>query len=232
MQESVKGEELVFIQKDDVFTTSKIIAEELGVQHHAIQQTTDKYKSDFEDFGKLKVAFQLRASKTNQKEKIYLYNEQQATFLLTRVRSTKKVREFTKELVRRFFLMREELLKRRKIMPTFVETRRRLTDAIKRLPDSEHKQWKYKQYTDMIYTIVIGKTASQKRKELGLSEKTSINSFLTSEELEYATELESQMVSLVDMEFSYEQIKAGLIKLYEKIKMLKLEPQQCKLIGI
>lgn len=232
MQESVKGEELVFIQKDDVFTTSKIIAEELGVQHHAIQQTTDKYKSDFEDFGKLKVAFQLRASKTNQKEKIYLYNEQQATFLLTRVRSTKKVREFTKELVRRFFLMREELLKRRKIMPTFVETRRRLTDAIKRLPDSEHKQWKYKQYTDMIYTIVIGKTASQKRKELGLSEKASINSFLTSEELEYATELESQMVSLVDMEFSYEQIKAGLIKLYEKIKMLKLEPQQCKLIGI
>lgn len=233
MKESVKGEELVFIQKNDVFTTSKIIAEELGIQHHSIIKMIRRHQERFSRLGKIRF-MDVESINPNggRPEKVCLLNEPQTTFLLTRVRSTKEVIDFTEELVRQFYLMREELLKRREIMPIYSETRRKLTDVIKRLPYSEHKQWKYKQYTDMIYSIVIGKTASQKRKELGLSEKASINSFLTSEELEYATELESQMVSLIEMEFSYEQIKAGLIKLYEKIKMLKLEPQQCKLIGV
>ena len=58
-----------------------MIAEGTGNQHHAIQQIIQKYEDDISDFGQ--VAFEMRAVKyargTNQ-EKVYLLNEEQATF--------------------------------------------------------------------------------------------------------------------------------------------------------
>lgn len=224
---------IVFIQKDNVFTNSKIIADELGVKHHAIQQITDKYKSDFEEFGILNFShLKCENSKRGRPNKIYLYNEQQATLLLTRVRSTKKVREFTKELVRQFFAMREELRKRQVARPIYLEARRTLTDSIKSLPESENKKWKYKQYTDLIYKLVIGKTATQKRKELGLGKNQKITSFLNSEQLNEMAKLEQQATMLIEMGFEYEQIKNGLTNLYEKIKSFKPQIEQYKMIGV
>lgn len=100
---SKEDNNLVFIKIEDVFTDSKIIAENAGVKHHAIQQITSKYISDFEEFGRVRFTFEMRPSKTNQKEKIYLYNEQQATLLLSYLKNTDKVREFKKNLVKQFF---------------------------------------------------------------------------------------------------------------------------------
>lgn len=96
----IEEEKYVFIKKDNIFTNSKIIAEELGVKHRSIKNLTEKYKSDFEEFGKLISSFDVLP---NRKEKVYLYSEQQATLLLTRVRNSKKVMDFTKELVKQFF---------------------------------------------------------------------------------------------------------------------------------
>lgn len=109
MKELVKEENLVFIQKDDVFTNSKIISEHAGIQHVAVRQITRKYQQDFEEFGKLKVKFNIYPSKTNQKGKIYLYNEQQATLLLTYLKNTKPVREFKKALVKQFYEAKKRL---------------------------------------------------------------------------------------------------------------------------
>lgn len=102
-------DKLVFIKSNTPFTNSKIIAECAGIQHHAIQQLIDTYKNDFEEFGKLKVAFQMRASKTNQKEKIYLLNKDQSTLLLTYSKNTEKIRTFKKELVKQFSKMEKHL---------------------------------------------------------------------------------------------------------------------------
>lgn len=104
-----KEEKLVFIKKEDVFTNSKIVAEHAGIQHAAVQQITRKYQQDFEEFGKLKIKFNICPSKTNQKEKIYLYNEQQATLLLTYLKNTKTVREFKKALVKQFYEAKKKL---------------------------------------------------------------------------------------------------------------------------
>lgn len=224
---------IVFIQKDNVFTNSKIIADELGVKHHAIQQITDKYKSDFEEFGILNFSHsKCENSKRGRPNKIYLYNEQQATLLLTRVRSTKKVRKFTKELVRQFFAMREELRKRQVARPIYLEARRTLTDSINALPESGHKGRKYKHYTDLLYKIVIGKNAAQIRKELGLGEGQSVVGFLSAEQYNEIAKLEEQAAMLIEMGFEYEQIKSGLYKMYEKMKNNKLLPDQTRLVGV
>lgn len=109
MDELVKEEKLVFIQRKNAFTDSKIVAEHAGIQHVAVRQITRKYQRDFEEFGKLKVKFNICPSKTNQKEKIYLYNEQQATLLLTYLKNTKPVREFKKALVKQFYKAKKRL---------------------------------------------------------------------------------------------------------------------------
>jgi len=42
--------ELIILKNNDVFTTSLVIAEGTGNDHHAIQQLLNRYKEDFEDF--------------------------------------------------------------------------------------------------------------------------------------------------------------------------------------
>lgn len=99
---------LVTLQGNEVFTNSKVIAEGTGNQHHAVQQIIQKYENDISDFGQ--VAFEMRAVKyqrgTNQ-EKVYLLNEEQATFVITLLRNSKEVVKFKKELVRQFYSMRQ-----------------------------------------------------------------------------------------------------------------------------
>lgn len=46
--------EIVFLKNDDVFTDSRVIAEETGVQHHAVTQLIKKHKNRIEKFGKLR----------------------------------------------------------------------------------------------------------------------------------------------------------------------------------
>lgn len=103
-KELSKEDRLVFIQKYEAFTNSKIIAECAKVQHGTIRRITDKYKSDFEEFGKIRfMDFKSINLKGGRPEKIYLYNEQQVTLLLTYLKNTLQVREFKKELVRQFY---------------------------------------------------------------------------------------------------------------------------------
>lgn len=204
--------EIVYIKKEDVFTNSKIISEGAGIQHHSITKILKNYKSDFEEFGKLKIGFQIQPSKTNQKEKLYLLNEQQATLLLTYLRNTERVRLFKKELVKQFYLMRDELNKRKAVKSIHKISRRTLTDEIKALPDSPHKQFKYKQYTDLIYKTVLGKTSGQLKKELGITKTERISDRLSSDELEKISEKEDQVATLVHYGLTYSQIKQMLSK--------------------
>ena len=229
---------IVFIQKNDVFTNSKIIAEGTKIGHRHIKTAIKKHIDRFKKFGSINVAYateiesENKIKKSGRKEEFYFLNEQQSTFLITLLKNTDDVLDFKEELVRQFFAMREELRKRQKSIQIHIETRRTLTDTIKSLPDSEHKNFKYKQYTDMIYKIVLGKNAKQKRIELGLGERQSIVSFLNSQQIEEITELEKQATLLLDMGFDFEQIQSGLTKLYEKTKNFKPEVEQYKLIGI
>lgn len=218
--------ELVFITSDDVFTNSYIIAECAGLNSKNVVGITERYIEDFEEFGELKVTIQTDTSK-----KVYLYNEQQTTLLFTYLKNSEKVRTLKKELVKQFFLMREELKSRKTALPIYLETRRTLTDTIKELPESDHKRFKYKQYTDLVYKLVLGKTAAKYKKDIGLSKNQSVVSFLTSGQLDMISDLSKQTSLLLTMGFNYEQIKSGLYNLYDKIK--DIEPEyQYKLCGI
>lgn len=211
--------QLVFIEPNNLkaipYTTSDVIAEWAGIKHHAIQQIITKHELDLQEFGE--VAFEMRAAlhqSGTKYEKVYHLNEEQATLLGTYLKNTPPVREFKKKLVRAFFLMREELLKRRNYRSELKPIRKTLTATLQEYidPSSEGHKWDYKLYTNLIYKTLFGKNAAQLRAERGAPKKANARDYLTSDELERVAELENAVCVLVGMGFDYYQIKDMMAK--------------------
>lgn len=207
--------EIVFLYPNtkEPFTTSEVIAECCGVKHDTVQKLISRNQKDFEDFGLL--GFEIRAVKMKRGakyKKVYRLNEQQATLLMTFMRNTEVVKTFKKELVRQFYAMREELRAVRAAKTERKPIRQDLLHAIKMLPDSPHKQWKYKQYTDLAYMAALGKTAKQIREERGASKDAAASDYLTAEELSLVAKSEDHTRALVEMGIEYQEAKAILMR--------------------
>lgn len=195
------------------YTTSVVIAERAEVKHHTVQQMILRHESDFKSFGLL--AFEMRAVKTQggrgtKYEKIYRLNEQQATLLMTYLRNTPVVREFKKELVRQFYAMREELRAVRAVKAERRVIRTEMTDAIKALPESPNKKFKYAQYTNLAYTAALGRNAKQIRQERGADKKAIASDYMTAEEIAAVTAMENRIAVLLEVGMGYQQVKASL----------------------
>lgn len=196
------------------FTTSEVIAECAGVKRHAIQSLIQQHEKDFREFGR--VAFEMRPLQTRggqQMVKVYHLNEQQATLLMTYLRNTPVVREFKKELVRQFFAMRKELLNVRVAKAERKPVRLGMTDAIKALPDSPHKQFKYNQYTDLAYRTALGKSAKQLRRERGAASTATASNYMSSEEIAAVSSMENHIAVLLNVGMEYQQIKGYLARM-------------------
>ena len=198
------------------FTTSEVIAECAEVKHHAIQQMILKYEQDFKSFGSL--AFEMRAVKTKGARgtkyiKVYHLNEQQATLLFTFLRNSPVVREFKKELVRQFYAMRKELLNVRVAKAERKPVRLGMTDAIKALPDSPHKRFKYNQYTDLAYRSALGKSARQLRQERGAASTAVASDYMSAEEIAAVSSMENHIAVLLNVGMEYQQIKGYLARM-------------------
>ncbi len=205
---------IVFLSPNmgEPFTTSDVIAEFAGVAHHSVTRILRNHKEDFEGFGK--VGFEIHAleeSATKQKAKIYRLNEQQATLLMTYLKNTEQVRAFKKELVRQFYAMRFELYKTQAAKAERKPVRASMTDAIKALPDSPHKAFKYGQFTDLAYKLALGKTARQLRKERGAVKTAIASDYMTAEEIALVSESENKIAVLIGIGMSYQEVKAHLM---------------------
>ena len=205
---------MVFIDPPKVkatpFTTSAVIAEFAGVQHHAVQQMCARYKSDLEEFGVF--AFEMRkppvGSVGGRPEMVYHLTEGQAMLILAYLRNTPQVREFKKRLVKEFQRMKAELTKREVNRAKGLPARRTLTDAIHDcLSDTPHKFRYYKIYTDLAYKVAVGLTAAQVRKERGAGPKSNAADYLTSGELEAVERVSGQIAVLIEAGMRYAEIR-------------------------
>ena len=207
--------ELVYLapNTEEPFTTSEVIAECAGVKRDTVQKLIQRHEKDLREFGR--VGFEIRTLQTRggqQMAKIYHLNEQQATLLLTFLRNTPVVIEFKKELVRQFFAMRKDLMNIKAIKAERKPLRTSMTDAIKALPDSPHKQFKYSQYTDLAYTAALGRTARQLRKERGADKDATASDYMNADELAAVASMENRISVLLDVGMSYQQIKNSLLR--------------------
>lgn len=103
--------ELVYMDgKKEPYTTSEIVAECAGVQHHTVTLLLRNHKERFEVFGFYGFEIHKLDGKGRPK-KVYHLNEQQATLLITYLDNTPQVVKFKTNLVKAFFEMRDELAK-------------------------------------------------------------------------------------------------------------------------
>ena len=206
--------ELVYLAPNtkEPFTASEVIAECAEVKHDTVQKLISRHADDFKAFGV--IGFEIRkppaGSKGGRPETIYHLNEQQATLLMTYLRNTPVVREFKKELVRQFYAMREELRNVKAVKAERKAIRTEMTDAIKALPDSPHKKFKYSQYTDLAYRAALGKSARKLRQERGANKKATASDYMTADELAAVSSMENRISVLIEIGMDYQQIKASL----------------------
>lgn len=209
--------ELVFLEPnclDEIpFTTSKVIAENGKVKHHAVTRLIQQYEEDLKEFGILRFNNEVIKGR-GQPEKIYHLNEQQATLLITYMKNTLPVRKFKKALVKQFYIMQKELTKRTATRMIGKQAREALTNAIQSLPDSPHKSMKYKHYTDLVYKIIFNKNSKQLREEYGIGAKDSLRDYFTAEQIVEIQRLENQIGVLIDLGNDYQTIKMILTKKY------------------
>lgn len=210
--------DLVFIKeagsRAEPYTTTEILSECMGISYHATQQLVRKYKTELESFGLLE--FEMRAVKRKRGVKhlkIYHLNEQQATLLITMTRNTPAVIAFKKELVRQFFLMREELTHRKILRAEGKPKRRSLTDAIRDSGEQERmKGHAFAAYTNLAYKAAMGQTAAQLRRARGADRKAVAADFLTSDELTAYQKQETAIAALLDIGQTYDSIKTTLLR--------------------
>ena len=207
--------DLVFLDPNRLdaipFTTSKVIAEVTGMNHRRVKDAIRKHESTFLEFGLLG-AYETESS-GGRPEEIVKLNEEQATFLMTLLKNTPTVVAFKKELVRQFYAMRSELVRRQVNRAKMLPSRRDLTDAIRDcIPESPHKGMWYKHYTDLAYRAAFGMSAAQLRKARNAPKGSVAADYLTSAEMENVERITKQIGVLVEMRLDYQQIKRMLLQ--------------------
>lgn len=96
--------ELVFVKKEQAFTTSLVIAEGTDNQHESIIRMIQKNLEQFERWGKIKFMSQKTTNPLGGRPtQVALLNEQQAMFLITLLKNTDVVIDFKFELIQMFF---------------------------------------------------------------------------------------------------------------------------------
>lgn len=141
-----------------------------------------------------------------QRKKTYLYDEEGIYFIAMKsdqpiaLEFTMRVAEVLKQLRKGYQVW---LLAREKGK----EARRTLTDAIRdNIPDSSHKKFAYKNYTDLVYKLVTGKNAKQLKQQYG----EPLRDKLPCDLIQHLEKMEGAVKALTELGYNYEQIKGML----------------------
>ena len=199
--------ELVYMDgKKEPYTTSEIIAECAGVQHHTVTRLLRNHKERFTAFGFYGFEIHKLDGKGRPK-KVYRLNEQQATLLITYLDNTPQVIDFKTNLVKAFFEMRDELSKRYLQRELEKPKRKSLTEAIQTWEKAPKHA--YSTLTNLLLKGVTGKNKAQLMKER--ESKNGIDG-LSSVELTSYQRLEDMVIAMINLNRGYSEIKELIFK--------------------
>lgn len=151
---------------------------------------------------------------TYQRRKTYLYDEEGIYFIAMKsdqpiaLEFTMRVAKILKQLRKGYqvwFLQRE----------IGKQVRRSLTDVIKDcVPDSPHKKFAYKNYTDLVYKTVTGMDCKELKAKYEVPADGNIRDKLPKDLLDEVSKAEDFVKSLVAYDYTYTEIKDILSKKY------------------
>ncbi|MFU2221891.1 Rha family transcriptional regulator [Streptococcus pluranimalium] len=202
--------ELVYMDgKKEPYTLSSIVSECANVKHRHLKILINKHKSRLERFGR--VTFEISPSEAGQNVRDYILNEQQATLLITFLKNTEQVATFKENLVKAFFEMRDELTKFQLQRELEKPKRRALHEAIETW--QEAPKHAHSTVTNLLLKSVTGFNAKQLKTIRGGNNGIDT---LTSHELERYQSFEDMAIAMIDLGFTYGEIKIMINKGKEK----------------
>ena len=207
------GEKLIFANKGEAFTSSLILAKGLEIEPRSVRSLIEQHITDLEAFGKVCISnAPLETNGGRQKTKIYILNEQQATFVISLMKNTPRVVKFKKLLVKQFFEMREFLQSLAAVNKEYGE----LSDAVQRFY-GDTKPYHFSNEIDMLNRIIFGKTAKEMREVMGLKKGESIRPHLTLEQIQQLDKMQRADEYLLSMNIDYQRRKERLIEYFNSI---------------
>lgn len=198
--------------KKEPYTTNGIIAECAEIERISVRKLIENHKEDLEVFGILSFEMTKINDGRGRPRKIYHLNEQQATLLITYLDNTKPVREFKKNLVSAFFEMRDELTKIRIERASERPKRLALNEVINRWENAP--KMAYSTVYNLLLKGVTGYNKTQLTTKRG--GETGIDC-LNSIELAQYQALEDMAIALINLNFSYQEIKTMVFRQKEKL---------------
>lgn len=201
--------ELVYYKglQDEPYTTNEVIAEYTGVELRSINRSINRNEQMLKEFGVLRhgVTKPTQGSNGGRPKKIYHLNEQQATFLITLLDNTPKVKEFKKLLVKSFYQIKSELDERKIDRQVNKVVNVAFGDVIKaRYPESKHA---YSNYHRLAYKYALGVTPKQIKEQRHTHDPQSA---LTSDESARLERAKQQISLFIQDGYDYEDIKAKM----------------------
>ncbi|MFU2163690.1 Rha family transcriptional regulator [Streptococcus pluranimalium] len=192
--------------KKEPYTTSEIIAECAGVQHHTVTRLLRNHKERFEAFG----FYGFEIHKLNGKgrpKKVYHLNEQQATLLITYLDNTPQVVNFKTNLVKAFFELRKEVAEFRYQRALEKPKRKTLHDSIEtweQAPKHAHPT---------VNNLLLKGASGLNKKQL-MAQRGGHNGIdsLTSQELIRYQALEDMAIAMINLGMSYQDIKTMVFR--------------------
>lgn len=198
--------------KKEPYTTNEIIAECAEIERISVRKLIENHKEDLEVFGILSFEMTKINDGRGRPRKIYHLNEQQETLLITYLDNTKPVREFKKNLVSAFFEMRDELTKIRIERASERPKRLALNEVINRWENAP--KMAYSTVYNLLLKGVTGYNKTQLTTKRG--GETGIDC-LNSIELAQYQALEDMAIALINLNFSYQEIKTMVFRQKEKL---------------
>ena len=209
--------EIKIVGKEEVtVVTSLDVAETFGKEHRRVLQ----------DIRDLKCSEEFRLRNFVQSNYVNEQGHKQPMFIMTRDAFTilvmgytgEKAMQFKEAYIKQFNAMEKALIGKVKEREKGIAVRQALTNAIKESGENERMHGHaYSTYTDLIYKVVLGKSAKQLREELGIGKQDNLRDSLSTEELAKVKSVEMVVSGLVDCGWGYDDIKNFILNTSRKL---------------
>lgn len=142
---------------------SRIIAEQLGVQHNSTMRLLKRYQNRFERWGVF--GFEIHKPKSGSKggrsEKFTLLNENQAFFLLTLTDNTERTVQLKSDLVEAFRLSREKATIHDRYLPFYHDCHNQVDALVKQSGSTTPKSTHHRNIERLI-NLTFGLSAGER----------------------------------------------------------------------
>lgn len=209
--------EIKTVNKEEVtVVTSLDVAETFGKEHARVLRDIRELDCS-EEFRHGNFAESYYVNAQNKKQPMY-YITRDGFTLLAMGYTGEKAMQFKEAYIRQFNAMEKALIGKIREREKGIGVRRVLTDSLQRTSENERMHGHaYSTYTDLIYKVVLGKSAKQLREELGIGKQDNLRDSLSTEELAKVRSVEMVVSGLVDCGWGYDDIKNFILNTSKKL---------------